>query len=276
MLDPFNLTTQGPNRTLTTQASSSASATGSASATASPSPSSGLSTGAKAGIGVGVALGVILAALIGFFVYRRRRRTPTQNEKVTPHASPAPAPHEHDKPELKGSAYDATIAGPVKRKNELETTTTINSVPDAPHPGAAELGEHDHIANTRSNELSASQSTRRADPSSASDQSTAVNSSDRTGEPVMATMFGGPGSSSLREPPLQTTESHEELTEEADTLVSELGVIQKRKKALNAAAAAAGVSAEEVEGRKGEEYRRLLGREESVWKRMEQVQEALR
>ena len=89
-------------------------------------------------------------------------------------------------------------------------------------------------------------------------------------------MVGGPTPSAFQQHQLQVTESHEELTEEADTLVSELGVIQKRKKTLNAAADAAGVRAADVEGRKGEEYRRLVSREVSVRKRMEEVQEALR
>ncbi|KAL4984112.1 hypothetical protein BDW68DRAFT_23610 [Aspergillus falconensis] len=43
----------------------------------------GLSTGAKAGIGVGVAAGVlILAAIIGFILYRRRRRNANQPSKT--------------------------------------------------------------------------------------------------------------------------------------------------------------------------------------------------
>ncbi|KAL4739050.1 hypothetical protein BDV11DRAFT_170431 [Aspergillus similis] len=43
----------------------------------------GLSTGAKAGIGVGVAAGVlILVAIIGFFLYRRRRRPENQPSRT--------------------------------------------------------------------------------------------------------------------------------------------------------------------------------------------------
>ncbi len=77
--------------------------------------------------------------------------------------------------------------------------------------------------------------------------------------------------------PEAATEGREELTEEADSLVSELGVIQKRKRTLTTAATAAGVSQpENVEGRKGDEYRKLIQREQSVRERMAEVQEALK
>ena len=234
--------------------------------------SSGISIGAKAGIGVGVALGVILAVALGVFMYLSRKRSTTRSEKGASHTSLAAESHEHEKPELRGSAYDATIAGPVKRKLELETST--NPVPSAPHPGTSELSEQGTIAKTSSHELSTSQSTRKTDPSSTS-RSTILAPSDQA-QPSSAAMVGGPIPSAFPQRQLQVTESHEELTEEADTLVSELGVIQKRKKTLNAAADAAGVRAEDVEGRKGEEYRRLMSREVSVRKRMEEVQEALR
>jgi hypothetical protein len=62
-----------------------------------------------------------------------------------------------------------------------------------------------------------------------------------------------------------------ELTEEADTLVSELSVIAKRKKALQNLAAADGVEPKDVEGRKGDEYRDLLSREEKVRERLDEV-----
>ena len=70
-------------------------------------------------------------------------------------------------------------------------------------------------------------------------------------------------------------ENHDELTEEVDTLVSELGVISKRKKFLQAAAEAAKMKPEDVDGRKGEEYRELVLREGRVRTRMAEVHHAL-
>ena len=118
VLDPRNTTSQGTGHT-SAQSPSPTSATASGSAATSDATSkaasSGISTGAKAGIGVGVALGVILAVALGIFMYLRRKRSTTRSEKVASHTSLATGSHEHKKPELPGSAYDATIAGPVKR-----------------------------------------------------------------------------------------------------------------------------------------------------------------
>jgi hypothetical protein len=119
----------------------------------------------------------------------------------------------------------------------------------------------------RSHELSTSASVRASKQAPSSSDTTKA-----AGSTTTSSSLPKGSSSDLGKTPV---ESHAELTEEADTLVSELGVITKRKKALTTAASAAGVPAEDVEGRKGEEYKELLQREEKVRRRLEEVQRAL-
>lgn len=64
---------------------------------------------------------------------------------------------------------------------------------------------------------------------------------------------------------------YNELAEEADIAVQELGLIAVRKRALVSQAATAGESPEKVEGRKGDEYRELLHREGKLGARLKEI-----
>ena len=63
-----------------------------------------------------------------------------------------------------------------------------------------------------------------------------------------------------------------ELAEDADVAVQELGLISVRKRTLVSQANAAGVKPEDVQGRKGEEYRELMVREQRVRARLDEIE----
>lgn len=63
-----------------------------------------------------------------------------------------------------------------------------------------------------------------------------------------------------------------ELAEEADIAVQELGLINLRKRALAVQAEALDSSPESMAGRKGEEYRELLQREKRIVARLEEIE----
>jgi hypothetical protein len=66
--------------------------------------------------------------------------------------------------------------------------------------------------------------------------------------------------------------STNELAEEADIAVQELGLINLRKRALAAQAEALNSSPESRPGRQGEEYRELLQREARIATRLEEIE----
>jgi hypothetical protein len=111
----------------------SATATGSASNIASPSP--GLSTSTKIGIGVGVGVGIplLLAFLAACFLFRRRRRLPTDtgvsgNDISAGGVGKKASKKRWDKPELEDNALPRTTG-----RAELEGDSRTGS----PMPGVA-------------------------------------------------------------------------------------------------------------------------------------------
>ena len=265
------------------QSPSSTAAAGAGAPSNSPQSSSSLSTGVKVGIGVGVALGVIALAVILFLLFRRKKGKNKPNSGPNPSTTTSTIkddPFEHDKAELVGG-YDPAVAGPVKRKPELETTPTNESLSGSRRPPELADGSSNSAIKhpTSHHELSAGSNTGAITNTSElgfSDKATPISASHSHAHksvplPVASAML----SSQTQHQNHHQIESHDELTEEADTLVSELSVISKRKKALTAAATAAGAKPEDVEGRKGDEWRELVQREEKVRRRMEAVQEAL-
>ena len=151
------------------------------------------------------------------------------------------------------------------RKPELETQVEQDGEKLRPTNTRAEMaGTTVKAARIGSHELSTSNSIKKAYSSSSATKQ----------DSTMSGKTSGTNASKFTNDMLPL-ESHDELTEETDTLVSELGVISKRKKTLLAAAEAANIKPEDVDGRKGEEYRELLRREERVRNRMAEVHHAL-
>ena len=249
----------------TSEVSRSSSPTSSiAHASASSAPT--LTTGDKAAIGVAVPVGVLAIASALFLIWRRRRQPRPASQAETTEAT------EWEKPELQDN-YDASIAGPVRKKPELEARGRhISELPDS---GTDHIASHEIAAadmTTKSNEMQGS-STSHTSTTLNNPSSTTANRPTRKPLPVSSTAI-----SDLKpQPPAKApkAENHDELTEEFDTLISEIGVISKRKRALNSAAAAAGVQPEDLQGRRGTEYQQLTQREEGVRARMAEVQNAL-
>ena len=228
--------------------------TNSAAAASSPSSSSngpdvGLSLGAKIGIGIAIPLVVIAAVLAGIYCLRRRRRSQRKQELDTS------LPQER-KPEMYAGPVDTTIAGPVKKKSEMPISDTTQLPPEL-HDTA--IAEADPNAWKPKNGKS-----RRAlvTASSTSD------SQSESKKPLMPIHSDADFATRVI-----TTQSVEtELVEEADAAVQELGLLAMRKKTLVTQANALDRRPEDVEGRKGEEYRELVAREEKVRKRLEDIE----
>lgn len=64
----------------------------------------------------------------------------------------------------------------------------------------------------------------------------------------------------------------DELAEDADIAVQELGVVQRKKKTLTTQAKAAGVSLDQLPGRKGEEWKEALIQEEKIHARLQEIE----
>ncbi|KAK5049840.1 hypothetical protein LTR84_003958 [Exophiala bonariae] len=239
--------------------------------------SADLSTGAKAGIGVGVAAGVIAAILLIFFVRKFRRSKDTTTEQTSapdPSSGALDDPGFQEKSELQGGPFNPEIAGPVKRKGELENGAVSSTSPlrsELPtSPSASELEEKPSLL-ARAQERSDSKPGGTSSDESKSDSNptnTVTMSTKRN--PVDANIL----SQSIAEP-LPPDSSSNELAEEFDLLVSELGILVRRKKALRTSADASGVPPEEVEGRKGEDYRELDTREQRLRSRLSELQASL-
>ena len=220
-----------------------------------------LSTGDKAAIGVAVPVGLLGVAVVLYLIWRRRKKTSSTSPRDT--ATEA----EWEKPELQDDSYDSAIAGPVRKKPELEAKSS--HISELPHHSVHHIDAHEIAATVpTSSEQSSSSATQVASDSQAAPSRTA---SKPARKPVL-----GPSTTRYQaavEP--SKAENHDELTEEYDTLISEIGVISKRKKALNSAAVTAGVRPEDLQGRRGAEYQQLAQREEGVRARMAEVQNAL-
>jgi hypothetical protein len=164
------------------------------------------------------------------------------------------------KPELHGGPFDPKIAGPVKKKAELGQGTTSWHIPNRPELGSE---PSPHVC---SHELQADD----------------TNLSDLESHQAVATKKKVSRRSSRRQNPIPHSEAYitgsseaAEDVEELDLLVSELGILTKRKKALVASAEALGVKPEEVGGRKGDDYRELDSREQRLRARLDELQSNL-
>ncbi len=216
------------------------------------SPSStGLSLGAKVGIGVAIPLVVIVAALVGIYcVVQRRRRRAGQNQEIDTSFPP------ETKPELYAGPADTSIAGPVRKKSELPTSY-VASLPPELHDTT--IAEADPNAWTPENK------NRKRKPVAAASTASSHGGSERPLIPM-----NSDAGTLLQTTTTQSTEA--ELIEEADAAVQELGLLVMRKKTLVTQANALGRRPEELEGRKGEEYRELVLREEKVRKRLDDIE----
>ena len=181
--------------------------------------------------------------------------------------------------------YDATIAGPVKARTELQNVPSKRKelssgwLPPELHPISSATAPWNHDAgaygppelhSTSITEAETDTSSRPSrlisrkpisDPSDASQStSTVVASSSKREE---AQPLG----------PQQTTSTADELAEEADVVVQELGLVNMRKKTLTNEASSKRVQPEALEGRKGAEYQKLLKREGSLRERLDEIEQ---
>ena len=211
--------------------------------------SDGLSLGGKVGIGVAIPLVVIVAALLAIYYLRRRQGLRRDQALDTPLPQTG-------KPELYAGPVDTSIAGPIQRKPELPTTNGTQRPPEL----------HDiSIAEADPNAWKPKNRNARRKPVAAT---TASNTQDGPEQPL-------PPSYSYTDPALHatTTQSTEaELVEEADAAVQELGLLAMRKRTLVTQANAVGKRPEDIEGRKGEEYRELVVREQNVRRRLDDIE----
>jgi hypothetical protein len=258
----------------TSSASTPATSTGSTPATTSSesdsalnedgesSAKNSLSSGAKAGIGVAAAaviLGILVFALLW---YKRRRRNPAARPAATVSGSNKPEDHHEagfqQKPELHGGPFNAAIAGLVRKKGELGSGIVRSKAPHLP-----ELEGKPRIqANTH--EISSSDH-----GSSNQGKTTATDSSTITTQ--VSRIQTNSLSHPISEPHALSPSFTKEQTEEIDLLVSELGILMRRKKALAASAEASNLRPEDVEGEKGEDYRDLNAREQRLRVRLEEL-----
>ena len=254
-----------PNPTASTS-HSSASSSPTSSESRMPTPGAAtLSTGDKAAIGVAVPVGVLGIAVVLYLIWRRRGRTST----ISPSHPTTGA--DWEKPELQDDSYDPAIAGPVRKKPELEAKSS--HISELPHHSSDHIDSHEIAADVPISSRQSGSSATQVVSTSRVPSSRMV--SRPAGNPVQGTSTTA--SATRRQAVVEPSkaENQDELTEEYDTLISEIGVISKRKKALNGPAMTAGVRPEDLQGRKGAEYRQLTQREEGVRARMEEVQNAL-
>ena len=206
---------------------------------------------------------MIAIAFIALLIFRRHKRG-----HVRPDTPSVPEMNSYQRHELTAGPQGPTSAVPTLQRPELDVTT-----PDV-LPGRSELandtiqrGTSHDLAPAPRHELPSRNVATTADPTTRT--ATSTFSDDLVSRPIILTP--------LPSYPESSAESRAELTEEADTLVAELGVIYKRRKTLTAAATAAGVvDPNDIEGRKGDEYRKLVTRERNVRESMAEVQNALR
>ena len=239
------------------------------------SGSSGMSTGDKIGIGVGVPLGVIAVGVIAFFLLRRRRRR-RPVEKGRRDSGP-----NNEKPEL-AAEYDPTVAGPVKPKSELPNggpkrkelssgwlPPELGSSISANAPWSHTTGGYvpPELHSTSITEAGSSSS----EQVSRSISRKPIASTSTSSQPTTTT----PGLSSETSQPIRSPQSPvtaEELAEEADVVVQEMGLVSMRKKVLKSEATTKGIQPDALAGGKGAEYQKLLKRESSLRERLDEIE----
>lgn len=244
-----------------------------------PKANSGLSTGAAIGLGVAIPLVVIVLAIVAVVFFRRRRKA----QRLAKSTSKPTKPDLSGKPELSGSAYDPTIAGPVKPKPELAIDEHTRHEADTKFHPAATHPELPHPSFTSANSpwIHSDDGYRPAGPGGPAHELEHPSLGGGGGNGGEAAGGGGPGeaatisSDTTDVPPSggvtgasdvihqQHHHAHDDeiLASEADLLVQELGLISMRKKALVSAANTQGIRPEEAPGTRGEDYRELVQRE---------------
>ena len=250
----------GTGTGITTSASASPHGTGFDSPSESPRASNpGLSLGAKVGIGVVIPIATIVAGLIMWYCFRRRRRSmrDRSNVETSYQGEQKPSYPAEQKPELYAGPADPAIAGPVYPKAELSAKHQRTLPPELHDTMIAE-------ADARAETVKKVSTGRK--PLA---MSSITSSQDGLGRTPFLT-----GSHTDAPSRTTTTQSGDAAyVEEADAAVQELGLLSMRKKTLIAQASALGKKPEEVEGRKGEEYRQLVQREERVRARLEEIED---
>lgn len=202
------------------------------------------------GVGVGVGVGLLLMATALFFWWRRKRANTTssdskQLEKKQSHfrelvgEGTVPQPHE-----ISGDPSAAADPKEILSSEILEVSTTKNNTQG--DLGASELDTTNAAGD------------RESVPSPVQNRTSTIVS-----PPVFATETTSSTSANF---------SRDELAEEADIAVQELGLINLRKRALAAQAEAFDSTPESMAGRKGEEYRELLQREARIATRLEEIE----
>jgi hypothetical protein len=242
--------------------------TNSAVSSQSSNESSGLTTGAKAGIGVGAALAITVAIVMFFFIIRRRKRTRNVKSAATPSSRSTKqtldTPGFDDKLEMHDDSYDPALAGKVKQKDELDSVARPPGTKVTP-----ELEEKPSLL-SHAHELPNSSST------GATSSKTDHGSGPRSPTARKPVKTPRAALEQLVEPSVSRSDQPPgELAEEVDLLVSELGILTKRRRALVASAEAAGVSLDALGGRKGEDLRELEAREQRVRSRLAELQSEL-
>ena len=204
-----------------------------------------------------IPLVIALTALVAVCYFSRRREQRAQHNsnrnKPYPLDKITSFPHER-KPELYTGLVDLTIAGPVRKKPELSTERSTPLPPELHNTVIAEVDTNNKTGKRRN--------TKRKPVATIS-----TTNSQGGLEPPLVDPHA---KSATRTSTTQSTDA--ELIEEADAAVQELGLLAMRKKTLITQANVSNQRPEEVEGRKGEEYRELVQREEKVRKRLEDIE----
>ena len=241
--------TTATSSTAGTRTATNSAATASSTVSSSDASDGALSLGAKIGIGIAIPLVVIAGVLAGIYCLRRRRRS--QKEKGSGTSLP-----QEGKPEMYAGPVNTTIAGPVKKKSEMPISETTPLPPELHDTTIAE-------ADPNAWKPKKGKSQRALVPASST--------SDSQSDSKKALMpIDSDADFATRATTTQSIEA--ELVEEADAAVQELGLLAMRKKTLVTQANALDRRPEDVEGRKGDEYRELVVREEKVRKRLEDIE----
>jgi hypothetical protein len=169
-----------------------------------------------------------------------------------------------DKLEMHDDSYDPALAGKVNPKDELDSVARSPGIKVTPElEEKPSLLSHAHeLPNSSSTGATSSKTDHGPGPRSPTARKpvkTARAASEQLVEPSVSRSDQPPG----------------ELAEEVDLLVSELGILTKRRRALVASAEAAGVNLDALEGRKGEDLRELEAREQRVRSRLTELQKEL-
>jgi hypothetical protein len=286
---------------LTTITDSYIGSTPTGSNTAGPSPSESIiaantahsNSGIKIGIAVAVPVGVVLIALIlAVFLIRRRRRRrrklrqnnesqPYDGQEEVQEGQGHPETY-YKKPELEAEpVIDPTIRGPVKSKFELRSQGTVKGK-TVGNPGAIDAVEAPNTNRPWSQERRGSIPTE-LHPNPISEAGTGTLTepemkqlkqqagASKTSTSTSTVVASSSDQSFLQ--PFQTISAEvSELAEEADMIVQELGLVNLRKKALTTQASAMGQRPEDVEGRKGEEFKELLERDARLKGRLDEIE----